>query len=203
MKGPYRVAALIVVGIVAAIFNPLTESSTPERNHSAGTLPVDVQLDEQGNYTGFSDLPLNYSFEDAKKAGYIAEQDSVIVANRELWDRFVASAAAGRNSSVRIFTALTKDGSHPAIRDLYLQDGYYYLFDSDSDSRNVDGFSYLLTLEGQFGNPKKDRTIVVITDDRTLTFDTIMKSILSSNMEFIKSVSPYKLVFFNLQFEEK
>lgn len=197
MKWLYRVVAVIAVGIFALLFNPFHKSSLSEWTHSAGELPMGLQLDEQGNYTGFSNLPLNYSIEDAKNAGYIVEQDSVVIANRELWDRFVASAGAGRNSSVRIFIALTKDDSRPAIRDLYFQDGYYYLFDSDSEQQNAQGFSFLLTLEGQFGNPKKDSSVVILTDDRTLTFDTIMKSILSSNMDYIKSVSPYKLIFFN------
>ena len=202
VKRRYQVATLSVVLVLVVSFFPLAadilRTSMLGSNHSTEVLPMDLTLDKNENYTGFSSFPLIDSVDDAMNAGYIVSRDSVIVANEERWRYFIETATAGRNVSARIYIYSTKADTGSAIYDLYFFNGHYYLFDSTSNQLKAQPFSFLLTLEGQFGNPKKDSWVVVLTNDRALTFDTVIKSLLSSNMDFKKSVSPYQLVLFDL-----
>ncbi|GEM_PF-1446935 len=204
IKRFYVAASLIIVGIItiAISFHALDinilRSSIAETKTLTEVPPMDFSIDADGNYTGFSNLPQNYTVEDAKKDGYVVEQDSVMIANKEVWDAFFQSAAQGNNAVVRMVSFLSEGISSPSFRDLYFQDGYYYLFDSSSDKQDVQKFSYLLTLEGQFGNPLKDSQVVVLTNDNKLNFNAVMKSLLSSSMDYKQSVSPYKLVWINV-----
>lgn len=139
---------------------------------------------------------MNDSVEDAKKNGYVVELDSVVIANNEAWTNFVETATLGNNSGVRIASFSSEDSTSPYFSDLFFENGYYYLFDSSSDKQNMQPYSYLLTLEGQFGSPSKNSRIVVLTNDNALTFNVVMKSLLSSSMEYKQSVPLYRLVMF-------
>ncbi|WP_239617693.1 hypothetical protein [Cohnella mopanensis] len=196
-------AAIIIVGFIpfGISFNPpvtntlsrsISETITPTE-----VLPLVFSIDVNGNYTGFSNLPKNYTVEEAKKDGYIVEQDSVVIANNEVWASFVETAAQGNNTAVRMVSFLTEDNSSPFFRDLFFSDGYYSLFDSSSDKQDMQRYSHLVTLEGQFGNPLKNTQIVVLTDDNALSFNVVLKTLITSNMDYKQSVSPYRLVWFN------
>jgi len=160
---------------------------------------IEFTFDDSGNYTGFSNLPMEYTVEDAKEEYYV-KQDSKDIANRKLWDNFINDASDGKNISIRIvnFYTQTEDDVTVYFNDLFFNDNNYYLFDSSSENQEKQPYKYLLILEGKFGNPIRDSGVVVLTNDNTLTFNDVMKSLLSSSMEYIKSVSPYKLVMFEL-----
>ena len=157
---------------------------------------LNFSFDRSGNYTGFSDLPLNYTIEDVKADGYFATQDLEVVANKNIWDSFVETSFRKENASIRIVNFHTESADSPYFLDLFYKDGYYYLFDSSAENQEKHPYLYLLTLEGRFGNPLRDSGIILLTDDNTLTFDKVMRSMLSSNMAYKKSVSPYKLIMF-------
>lgn len=153
-------------------------------------------FDHDGNYTGFPSLPVNYTAEDAQRDGFYVSQDSKPIANREAWDSFVRDSSQGKNSSVRIAQFYTDNPAGPFFLDLYYRDGSYYLFDSSADDLKKRPYPHLLTLKGQFGNPKRDSGVVVLANDNTLTFDSVMRSMVSSSMEDIKSVPEFQLIMF-------
>ncbi|AOT68964.1 hypothetical protein [Geosporobacter ferrireducens] len=159
---------------------------------------IKFSFDDNGKYTGFSNLPTKYTVEDAKKDGCFVKQDSKDIANKELWNSFIEDASKGKNTSIRIvkFYTETEDDTIVYFNDLFFDDDYYYLFDSSSENQKKQPYQYLLMLEGKFGNPLRDSRVVVLTNDNTLKFNDVMKSLVSSNMEYIKSVSPYRLVMF-------
>lgn len=157
---------------------------------------LNFSFDKSGNYTGFSDLPLNYTVEDAKADGYFATQDLEVVANKNIWDSFVETSFCKENASIRIVKFHTESADSPYFLDLFYRDGYYYLFDSSAENQEKHPYLYLMTLEGRFGNPLRDSGIVLLSDDNTLTFDKVMRSMLSSNMNYKKSISPYRLIMF-------
>ncbi len=157
---------------------------------------IKFSFNDNGNYTGFANLPVEYSIEEAEKDGYFVAQDLEDDINKKLWDNFSQDAAKGENAGIRIVSFDTEDNSIAYFSDLFLNDGYYYLFDSSSENQEKQPYQYLLTLEGKFGNPLRDSGVVVLTDDNTLTFDHVMKSMLSSNMDYKKNISPYQLVMF-------
>lgn len=48
-------------------------------------------FDENGYYTGFSNMPKNYSIQDAKDDGYFVTQDLEVAANENVWNNFIQS----------------------------------------------------------------------------------------------------------------
>lgn len=153
-------------------------------------------FDLNGNYTGFSDLPLDYSIEEAKNDGHFVTQNLDIVANKNVWDNFVETSLRGENTRIRIVKFYIESTDSPYFLDLIYEDGYYYYFDSSAEINKKQPYSYLLILEGKFGNPLRDSGVVILTDDNTLTFETVMRVTCSSSMEYINSVSPFRIVMF-------
>ena len=155
-------------------------------------------FDKDGHYIVFTDLPSDYTFEDAKTDGYFAAQDIENVANKDVWDNFVAASARKKNSSIRFIVFFTSRDDIPYYSDLFYNDGHYYAFDSTAENQEKTAYKYLLHLKGQFGNPVKDTGVVILTDDDTLTFEQVMQSGLSSDLFFKRSISPYKLIMFTI-----
>jgi len=184
-----------VIGLILVfVFITVLVSSCTKTENSHNSL--DFSFDKVGNYTGFYDLPLNYTIEDAKDDGYFVTQNLEIIENNNMWDSFVATSLRRKNTSIRMIHFFTESTASPYFSDLFYEDGYYYLFDSSSGNQEKQPYLYLLTLEGKFGNPLKDSSVVVLTNDDTLTFDKVMKVILSSNMDYIESVSPFKILMY-------
>lgn len=157
---------------------------------------VAFTLDEDGNYTGFTDLPEDANAEDLEKVGYVVRQGIETIANDDVWQGFVEAAGKGEDAGVRIVNFYEEGAEGPYNTDLFFNNGQYYLFDSTAEEQTKEPFEFLLTLEGQFGNPKRDSGVVVLTNDDTLSFDEVMGSMLSSSMEYIQSVPPFRLVMF-------
>jgi hypothetical protein len=182
---------IVLIFIVACFVGLVTACSEKSKT-------ITFSLDANGLYTGFSNLPEKYTIEDAKKDGHFVKQDSVVIANNGVWANFVETATKGNNTGVRMvnfFTEDTEDTTIPYFLDLFFNDGFYYLFDSSSDKQNLQPFSYLLRLEGQFGHLKKDTSVVVLTNDNALTFNVVMKAFVSS--QFKPGGPPHKVVMFN------
>lgn len=183
------VLILLLVLIAALIF------SCNKINNRDNSLKF--SLDKNGNYKGFSYLPLNYTIKNAKNDGCFVTQNLEIIANKNRWDNFVKTSLRRENTGIRITEFYTENRDSPYFLDLFYEDGYYYLFNSSAENQQKQPYSYLLTLEGQFGNPLKNSSAIVLTDDNTLTFEKVMKAMLSSNTDYIKSVSPFRVIMYN------
>jgi len=150
---------------------------------------LEFSLDKNGEYTGFSKLPTNYTIQDAKYDGCVVIQGLKVVANENVWDNFIKTALRKENIGIRIV-----EGSF--FLDLFYNDGYYYLFDSSSKNQEKQPFLYLLVLEGKCGNPLRDSAVIVLTNDNTLTFDMVWKALISSSLVVINSIPSFKIVMF-------
>jgi hypothetical protein len=185
-----KVIALILVFVcIAALIFGCSKTKN-------GGTSLNFSFDKNGNYTGFSDLPLNYTIEDAKDGGYYVTQNLEVIANKNVWDNFVDTSLRRENTSIRMVKFHTESTDSPFFLDLFYEDGYYYLFDSSAENQEKQPYLYLLTLEGKFGNPVRDSGVILLTNDDALTFGTVMKVLISSNMDYIKSVSPFRIVSF-------
>lgn len=160
---------------------------------SAQTTSLEFAFDADGRYTGFDSISPDMSAEEMGEAGYVVRSGLDFVSNEDVWTRFVEASGKGEDASVRIAT-LADDG--PYYTDLFYQDGWYYLFDSTAETNAKEPLRYLLTLRGKFGNPERDTAAVVLTDDEELTLDGVLGAMLSSSMDYIRSISPYRLVMF-------
>ncbi|NLN49701.1 MAG: hypothetical protein GX154_11580 [Clostridiales bacterium] len=158
-----------------------------------GMLPS-FSFDGSDNYTGFADLPANYTIEEAEADGYYVTEGVKAVANIDVWDSFMKKTMGNKNASIRMVSFFKENTDGPYIKDLFYMDELYYCFDSSAEDQVKHPYQYLLTLEGKFGNPLKDSVIIILTDDNTMTFDIVIQSALSSDLSFKKSISPYKLI---------
>lgn len=157
---------------------------------------LEFSFDNRGQYTGFKSLPSRYTLEMAQNSGCYVTSDSEVVANGGLWDDFLEASSQGKTASLRMAKFYSEHGSNPFFTDLFYKEGYYYLFDSSAKDLSGKPFKHLLTLKGKFGNPLRDSGIIVLANDNSLTFDLIMSGMLSSNLEYIKSIPEYQLIMF-------
>ena len=164
-------------------------------NGKAGYSTLQFSFNANDEYIGFQNLPQNYTIIDAEKDGCFLMQGLFIIPNIEIWDNFLEAVSQNINSGIRIVNFDNTPNS-PYFFDLFYNEGNYYLFDSTSTTHEKQPFLYLLELEGLYGSPLKRWTLSVLTNDNTLTFDKFTKSITSSNIDIILSISPYKLIMF-------
>lgn len=193
-------AAGVTAGITAG--NATVKETDDTTNITAGETAgnaVALTLDMRGFYTGFTGLPKDYTMMDAAARGYVVKHNLEVVAGGAVWDQFVAASAQGLNTGVRLASFYDNEGgSSSSYSDLFFQSGKYYLFEDAAGSRKQEPFSYLLTLKGKFGGPSRDTTVILLTNDNTLTFDKYMTALYSSNSEVIKSILPYQFVSYQV-----
>lgn len=158
-------------------------------NISSTTL--NFELDSKGNYTGFKELPENYTAAQAEKDGCYVRVNSEVVAGEELLENFIQDASQGKDAGLRIVN-IWDEGTY--YKDLFFVDGYYRVFDSSSEDLRDYKFKHLLKAEGRLPNAAKSGTVTILTDDLELTYKDVMWTFLSSDMNYSKSVSPFKLV---------
>lgn len=183
------IVLFLILGCIVTLFAGCNDANIK-------TSSIEFSIDSEGRYTGFSKLPSNYTIKKAENDGYYVTQDLEVIANTDVWDDFIKTSAKEINTSIRMVKFYTDDANSPYFIDLFYEDGYYYLFDSSANNKEKQPFSYLLTLEGQFGNPLRNSGVVILTNDNSLTFDMVMSAITSSDMSYIQSISPHEIVMF-------
>ena len=156
-------------------------------------------FDTSGSYIGFESLPSEYTMVTAEKDGLVIFTPGAvgISVNEKIWNKFVKRTRWGKDSDIRL-ARFNDESDYPYIVDIFYREGAYYLFDNTADSFEKQPYKYLLTLKGQFGMPLRESGVVVLSDDNTLTFDVIMKTMLSSDMNYKQSISDYKLIMYML-----
>jgi len=153
-------------------------------------------FDKNGNYVGFSDLPLKYTIENAKADGCFVTQNSEVIVNQDVWNNFIEASLRKENANIRMVQFYTENKESPFFTDLFYNDGYYYLFDSSAVNLKKEPFLYLLTLECKIKNPFKNTSVIVLTNDSTLTYEKVEMRLISSYTDYMKSVPPFRIVMF-------
>lgn len=158
-------------------------------------------FDKKGNYTGFSDFPENYTFENAKKDGCLVLQDLVILENENLWEEFVNTTSKKEDSSIRI-AEFYKDTGNTYFHDLYYIKRRYYMFSRSQKEQKKKGFLYLLILGEIDDNITGRITYVLLTNDKDLTYYKVSKDIESmvtdesrAGKRTNKDIPKYEIVF--------
>jgi len=157
----------------------------------------DFTFDESGQYIGFMALSADYTIEDATKDGYLVSKNLNIIANEELWTNFMKTSSKGKNTSIRLVKFFTAESSlHPFYTDVFYEEGFYYSFDSNAPVQEKEPYKYLLTLDGNTGNPLRNSGLIVLSNDQKLTFDQVMGAMISSNMSVIESTPKHQILMF-------
>lgn len=175
---------LVIICLVSVIL--LTSSCS-----SANSKSLEYSFDANGNYTGFENIPEDYTPEQAEKDGCYISKNLQEIGGEKAWTEFVEASSKGKDSSIRIMSIYDNATYY---EDLFFVDGSYQIFDSSSEDLKIHKYKYLLDLEGRMPNAVKDSRFVVLTDDETFTFEQVSSSLLSSSMNVISSIPPYKIV---------
>ncbi len=181
---------IIIVLLISYILSLLISCSFISNRESLA-----FSFDSNGNYTGFKDLPIEYTIKDAEKEGCFVTQDGEVVANDELWDEFIENALQGENVSIRMVNFYT-DGENTYFSDLFHNDNKYYLFSDSSENHKKQPYLHLLSLRKKKNNIEQSGGIVALTDDKSLTYSQVWKSLISSNRDDIKTIPKYEIVRF-------
>jgi hypothetical protein len=154
-------------------------------------IKADMSFDDDGQYTGFSNLPEDYTRKQAEQDGCYVNVEYQEVAGEEVWTDFVALAEDGKSAKIRI-VYFTADDVY--FTDLYYDGTSYHVFDSSTEDQKDCKFAYLLDLAGRMPGSQTDGRFVVLSNDKTLTFEVFIHAMVSSNTEVIQSIQPYRML---------
>lgn len=185
-KGKLVLACALSIMIIG-----ITGCGTNEEVSSAGN-EIAFELDENGEYKGFDKIDTNITEEKAIKDGYFVRSENKTAGGEQKWEEFIKDAKDGQDANVRLVQIFD---DHAYYKDLFFQDGQYYMFASDEEEQEDVSYKYLLQLEGTFPNSDELASYTVLTNDEELTFDDIVTSMISSDLNEINDISEYKIVF--------
>lgn len=187
MKKPSALLLLVVSLVLLAGCNDTSKDD----------LAPKFTFDQNIQYTGFQTLPTVYTIEEATKDGYLVSKNLNIIANEALWTNFAEASSKGKNTSIRLVKFFTSDSSNqPFYTDIFYEEGFYYSFDSSAPTQEKEPYKYLLTLEGETGNPLRNSGLIVLSSDENLTFGQIIGAMISSNMSVIESTPKHQILMF-------
>ena len=172
-----------------------------------------ISYGEDGSYTGFSDIPSDYTPADATDDGCLVidltqgtnEYGATInekydTAGYDNWQRFLKKSESQEDTFLRVAFFIDGVGSY---HDLYYCDGNYTIF-ALNEYGVSDGstYKYLRRLDGQTG-PASDRQedcFYVLTDSMDLTYNDVSWSFFSSNIDSVTDI-PFVWLGFMIFFE--
>ena len=149
---------------------------------------------ENGEYIGFADVDVNATREECTESGFLILDGIKIVENYDTVKEFIEDTSDKNNIRLRI--ALFHDEEGPAYADLIFHEGEYYFYYLDEESYPAEPYRHLLILEGEWGLPKQQYKMLVVSDNEMLTFDEVNKAMVSSSMDYINSVGRFRIVLF-------
>ena len=150
---------------------------------------IEVPYTEDGEYRGFSDLPDEYTAEDAERDGcYVIvsaldpnniENDLGLVAGAEVWEKFYENSQNGEDSYMRV--AHYVDGK-PYYTDLYYVDGEYLMFDLNDELglRAYAPQKYLRELKEEING--REARMYVLTNETEITYMDVERVFVSSSV---------------------
>lgn len=157
----------------------------------AGGGKISFSLGSGGSYTGFRNLPAEYTQQQALEDKYYVRVDNVLYGGAEYWNDFVSRSADKKNSSIRIVNFWE---GKAYFTDVFYHDGYYRCFANDDNSLKDEKYTLLLELKGTLPNAARSGKVTILTDDPTLTYKDVMWVFLSSDFNYRDTISPFKQV---------
>lgn len=150
---------------------------------------------ENNEYRGFRDVNTYFSQQECAKVGYVVIEDGTISKNYGAVQEFIKSTDTVNSGHLRF--ASFHEGEGPSYMDLVYLDGEFYCYYMGEEDLSAKPYTYLLELEGSSGNPAKKYKMIVVSDDKSLTFDQVKKAMYSSSMEYTNSLGKHRIVLFN------
>ena len=169
-----------------------------------------------GVYSGFSDIPENYTVEAAIDDGCLVVEtlDDGTNANGielyktgrtegyEHWVSFLEKSQSGKDAFLRVAHFICGTGYY---YDLYYTDGKYTIFElNEYGISDGESYSLLRRLEGTSGTVsyQRDAHLYVLTDSTELTYKDVTWSFLSSSISTVTDI-PFEWLMFMNYFNEE
>lgn len=200
----------IIVSVLSALMLLSILSSCFDRSGER----IDISYNSDGVYSGFSDIPKNYSVDDAIDDGCLVIEtvdDGTNVhgvemrktertAGYEHWQAFLEKSERGEEAFLRIAHFIRGTGYY---HDLYYSDGKYTIFDlNEYGISDGESYLYLRRLDGMAGpvGDQKEAHLYVLTDSTELTYRDVTWSYFSSSISTVTDI-PFELLGFMIYFE--
>lgn len=140
-------------------------------------------------YTGFDNMPAEYSDEDVVADGGMVCMQTVVTGGPNNWKAFLKSVEDKEPATIRVKQKITEDNAF--YKDV-IYDGEDFRMIISVDPEEYDfTFPYLLVLEGRRSEESKRSTLAVLTDDPDLPFETVIENEISENKESLN----YQLIY--------
>ncbi len=202
----------IIAIILTAIFT-LSLFSCSEMEEKSENIEISYN---DGKYSGFSDIPENYSVDDAINDGCLVIETLDDGTNAhgvemrktgrtegyENWLSFLEKSQNGEDAFLRVAHFIRGTGYY---HDLYYSDGKYTIFEFNeygiSDGKS---YSLLRRLDGMAGTGefRREDHFYVLTDSTEVTYNDITYRMFSSTFSPNETV-PYEWLGFMIYFEKE
>ena len=167
-----RILCLIICAVFAltafGCAKEKTENETPKETEAETVL---LSYDGKGEYTGFENIPAEYTAEQAIEDGCLViditsgENSETKVSGSEVWHNFMTKAKNGEEITMRV--AYFIDGK-ASFEDLYFTDNRYLVFvRNDNGIYKKSDFTMIRLLEKSDGTD----AFYVLTDSEKLTYE--------------------------------
>ncbi len=200
------------VAIILTAILTLSLFSCAEREEKGENIEISYN---DGKYSGFSDIPDNYTVDDAINDGCLVIEtldDGTNVHGVEMrktgrtegyehWVSFLEKSQNGEDAFLRVAHFIRGTGYY---HDLYYADGKYTIFDfNEYGISEGESYSLLRRLDGMAGpvGNQKEAHYYVLTDSTELTYHDVSWSYLSSSISTITDI-PFEWLGFMIYFDD-
>lgn len=201
------------VAIILTAILTLSLFSCAEREEKGENIEISYN---DGKYSGFSDIPDNYTVDDAIDDGCLVIETLDGDTNAygvqmsktgrtegyKHWVSFLEKSQNGEDAFLRVAHFIRGTGYY---QDLYYSDGKYTIFDfNEYGISEGESYSLLRRLDGMTGpvGNQKEAHYYVLTDSTELTYHDVSWSYLSSSISTITDI-PFEWLSFMIYFEKE
>ena len=201
------------VAIILTAILTLSLFSCAEREEKGENIEISYN---DGKYSGFSDIPENYTVDDAIDDGCLVIETLDDGTNAygvqmsktgrtegyEYWKSFLEKSQNDEDAFLRVAHFIRGTGYY---HDLYYSDGKYTIFDfNEYGISEGESYSLLRRLDGMAGpvGNQKEAHYYVLTDSTELTYHDVSWSHLSSSISTITDI-PFEWLGFMIYFKEE
>lgn len=187
-----------IIAAIVAVTLALLAAAGCARDSAPAQVSFETAAD--GSYTGFDDIPADYTPERAAADGCmvitISDSTGSLFAGENVFRDFLERCRLG-DSFMRV--AYFSDET-VSFNDLIYKDKKYCLVNSERPA-DVAFYSKLRKLTTTFGNPPKETVIYALTDSDELTADDVLWSFLSSDLSTVTDI-PFTWLGFTVYLDE-
>jgi|GEM_PF-2835466 len=138
------------------------------------------------SYAAIETLPADYTAEDAAADGCVVVTAYAFdMANEDIWAEFLLATQQKTPAAVRVVN-LFDDDPMLYIMDLSFDGKRYTAVDTDGNECSFRYMNHYANAPGPLSIASSEFEHYILTDDKTLTLDQLMESLVSSQASFIK-----------------